>query len=102
MDQLSLINKDEQIGYEKTKTMIGPLWTGKLQNKKFLEECRTILFEKQLKTKNSLWKLLDVLEEESNAPMFFYNTDTIASNLKKPQSKMKKIFEELRKKGMDF
>ena len=93
----SLINKDEQIGYEKAKTMLGPLWTGKLQNKKFLEEYRTILFEKQLKTKNSLWKLLDVLEEESDAPMFFYNADTIASNLKKSQPKMKKIFEELRR-----
>jgi tRNA (guanine26-N2/guanine27-N2)-dimethyltransferase len=93
------IKPGEQIVYEKTKKAIGPIWTGKLQNKKILGELRSKLFEKKINTKNSLWKLIDILEEEADAPMFFYSADNLASILKKFQPKMKTIFEELRKKG---
>jgi len=78
---------------------IGPLWTGKLQNRKILRELRTMLFEKQLKTKNELWKLLDLLEEEADAPEFFYTTDKLASILKKSPLKMRTIFKKLQEKG---
>jgi len=99
MDFYSFIEPGEYIGYEKTKKFVGPIWTGKLHSKKILEELRTILFDKQLKTKKTLWKLIDLLEEEADAPMFFYTADNLASRLKKSQPKMKTIFEELRKKG---
>jgi len=101
MNSYRLIKPGEYIGYETTKKFIGPLWTDKLHSKKILGELRTILFEKQINTKNFLWKLIDLLEEESDAPMFFYSADNIASILKKPQPKMKIIFEELRKKGYE-
>ncbi len=101
MNFYNIIIPGEHIGYEKTKKFIGPLWTGKLNSKKILEELRTILFEKQLKTKNSLWKLIDLLEEEADAPMFFYTADNLASILKKAQPKMKTILKELRKKGYE-
>lgn len=101
MNCYSMIKPGEDIGYETTKKTIGPLWTGKLQNKMILQELRTILFEKQLKTKNLLWKLIDLLEEEADAPMFFYSADNIASILKRSQPKMKTIFEVLRKKGYE-
>ncbi len=101
MGYYSFIKPGEHIGYETTKKLIGPIWAGKLQSKKILGELRTILFEKQLKTKNSLWKLLDLLEEEADANMFFYTTDTIASSLKRSQPKMKTIFKEIRKKGYE-
>jgi len=95
------IKSGERIGYGKTKKIIGPIWTGKLHSKKILGELRTILFEKQLKTKNSLWKLIDLLEEEADSPMFFYTADNLASILKKSQPKMKTMFEKLKKKGYE-
>lgn len=66
-----------------------------------LEKLREIIFEKQLGTKNQLWKLIDILEEENNAPLFFYTTENLASILKTSPPKFNKIFEELRKKGYD-
>ena len=78
---------------------IGPLWTGPLQQKQQIKEIRTILSEKQLRTKPELWKLLDVLEEESAAPMLFYSADDLASMLKTSPPKMKNIFEQLKSRG---
>lgn len=82
-----------------SKTKIGPIWIGELQNKKTVSELRTILFEKQLNTKGDIWKLLDLLEEEADAPAFFFTTDSLSSMLKLPSPKMKNIFEKLRSKG---
>ena len=78
---------------------IGPLWTGKLENKKIITELITMLFERKLNTKKELWKLLDLLEEEADAPNFFYTTDKMASLLKKSPPKMEVVFERLKQKG---
>ena len=92
--------KSEMLSLEDTKNVdVGPMWVGKLQNKKVIEELRTILFEKKLNTKNMLWKMLDLLEEEAEAPAFYYNTEDFASVLKKSPPRMKTIFEELKNKG---
>ena len=72
---------------------------GKLQNKKTIEELRTILFEKQLHTKNEIWKILYFLEEEADVPAFFYTSDSIASEMKISPPKMEVIFEKLKNKG---
>jgi len=89
----------KNIPFSKGKNVeVGPLWMGKLQNKKVIRELRTILFEKELKTKNNLWKLLDLLEGEADAPSFFYESSILASIWKKSPPKMKTIFEELVKK----
>ena len=101
MKNYSVIKSNKLIGGETSKEDIGPIWTGKLQNKNLLKELRTILFEKQLKTKNEVWKLLDLLEEEADAPAFFYSSDSLASSLKKSPPKMETIFEKLRKKGYE-
>jgi len=94
------IVKSNELFTSKTKiAKIGPLWVGKLQNKKTVSELRTILFEKQLNTKNDIWKLLDLLEEEADAPAFFFTTDSLSSMLKLPLPKIKDIFEKLRSKG---
>jgi len=101
MKNYSIIKSNELIGGETTKNDIGPIWTSKLQNKRVVKELRTILFEKQLKTKNELWKLLDLLEEEADASAFFYTTDSLASALKKSPPKMETIFEKLRNKDYE-
>jgi len=78
---------------------IGPMWLGKIQNKKIIMKLRTMLFNKQLNTKNELWKLLDLLEEEADGPNFFYETDRLASIFKKSPPKMELLFEKLKEKG---
>jgi tRNA (guanine26-N2/guanine27-N2)-dimethyltransferase len=78
---------------------IGPLWLGKLHNRSAVKEIRTILFKKELNTKNSIWKLLSIFEEESHAPPFYYTTDHIASFLKISTPKIEKIFEKLTSRG---
>jgi len=94
-----LIKSDDFGFIKKTGINIGPLWNGKLHNKKITEEIRSILFEKKLNTKNNLWKLLDLLEEEANSPCFYYTTDYIASSLNKSPPKLNKIMKKLKDNG---
>jgi len=79
--------------------VVGPLWLGNLHKKLAVQQIRTLLFEKELKTKNSLWKLLSLLEEEADAPLFFYTTDDISSYLRMSPPKMKYLFEKIQQKG---
>jgi tRNA (guanine26-N2/guanine27-N2)-dimethyltransferase len=101
MENFSVIKSNEYIGSEKTDKDIGPIWMGKLGDLRLIKELRTNLFEKKLKTKNELWKLLDLLEEEADASAFFYSTDGLASELKKSPHKMEDIFVKLKKEGFE-
>lgn len=98
---ISTIEAGEYIGFDKTDRDIGPLWLGKLHDKKFIEEIRSILNEKELRAKNKIWKLLDLLEEETYSTEFFYTTESLASKLKRSIPKMEKIFEELKSMGYE-
>ncbi|UCF12151.1 MAG: tRNA (guanine(10)-N(2))-dimethyltransferase [Thermoplasmatales archaeon] len=100
MENFSVISPKEILIFsDNDEHDMGPLWLGKLHNKKAIKEIRTLLFKKELNTKNSLWKLLSLFEEEANAPPFFYTTDDIASFLKMAPPKIEKIFEKLTNKG---
>jgi len=99
MAQFSSISAiDVPLSKENT-ALVGPLWLGKLQKKAVLQEIRTILSTKELNTKNMLWKLLYLLEEEADAPPFFYTTNDLSSLLKQSPPTMEHIFERLRNKG---
>jgi len=97
LKNLSKIPSDEFVFSNNSDVDVGPLWMGRLQDKQMIKEIRTILFEKQLNTKNILWKLLDLLEEEADAPGFFYTTENVASLLGVSQPKMSTIFKKLKK-----
>jgi tRNA (guanine26-N2/guanine27-N2)-dimethyltransferase len=94
----SIPARDVPLSKENT-TLVGPLWLGKLQKKPVLQEIRTLLSTKELNTKNMLWKLLYLLEEEADAPPFFYTTNDLSSLLKQSPPTMEHIFERLRNKG---
>jgi tRNA (guanine26-N2/guanine27-N2)-dimethyltransferase len=99
MAQFSNISaRDIPLSKENT-TLVGPLWLGKLQKKPVLQEIRTLLSTKELNTKNMLWKLLYLLEEEADAPPFFYTTNDLSSLLKQSPPTMEHIFERLCNKG---
>jgi len=101
MSNLKTIKSGENLGFEQTNKDIGPLWTDKLQNKKVISQLITILFGKNLGTKKELWKLLDLLEEEADAPMFFYTTDSLASFFKTSPLKRKALFDKIKKEKYD-
>jgi len=99
MEDFSVIDpKEIALFSDNIKHNVGPLWLGKLHNKKAVKEIRTQLFEKELNSKHPLWKLLSLFEEEANAPPFFHTTNDIASFLKIPTPEMKNIFEKLTSK----
>ena len=102
MRNYSTIKSNELFSKKSKKIDVGPMWIDKIQKKRTIAELRTILFEKSLKTKNELWKLLDLLEEEADGPAFFYTTDGLASFLKKSPPKMEIISEKLKSKGYLF
>ena len=100
MKQYTHISSEKHFGLSGEKsTPIGPLWMGKLQQKKNLQSMRSLIFKRTLTTKHSLWKLISLLEEEAGAPSFFYTSDTLASQLKRPSPKMEVILGELIDRG---
>jgi tRNA (guanine26-N2/guanine27-N2)-dimethyltransferase len=100
MENFSFINSNKlTVTKNRGEQKVGPLWTGNLQRKKEIKQIRTLLFEKQLNTKNSLWKLLSRLEEEAGAKPFFYTTNDLASYLKTAPPKIEYLFEKIRQKG---
>jgi len=102
MKNFSTIKSDKLFSLESKIIDVGPLWVDKIQDKRTIAELRTILFEKSPKTKNELWKMLDLLEEEADAPAFYYTTDGLASVLKKSPPKMDIIFKKLKIMGYSF
>ncbi|RLF29790.1 MAG: tRNA (guanine(10)-N(2))-dimethyltransferase [Thermoplasmata archaeon] len=78
---------------------IGPLWIGRLHDKDIIKKLRDYLSEKDLNTRKTIWKLLDLFEEEADGPIFFHTTEHIASKLKISPPSMEKIFEKLCENG---
>ncbi|MBP1661938.1 MAG: N(2),N(2)-dimethylguanosine tRNA methyltransferase [Thermoplasmatales archaeon] len=83
----------------RTSCMIGPLWLGKLQNKTAVQEIRSLASTRELHTKHQIWRLLDFLEEEADAPAFFYTINDLSSSLKVSPPTMAHIIERLKNKG---
>lgn len=78
---------------------VGPLWLGALEEKTTLQEIRTLLSTTHLNTKHQLWKLIPLLEEEADAPPFFYTIDDLSSSLKVSPPPMAHLFDRLRSEG---
>ncbi len=101
MQELKVINSGENIGFEETKKTVGPLWLGDIEDKEAVENIRNIVFEKKLGSGKKLWKLLDMLEEEADAPCFFYTSESISEYLKNSSPKLIKIFDKLKNSGFE-
>ncbi len=78
---------------------VGPLWLGNLQKKTAVQEIRSLASSKVLRTKPLLWRLLDFLEEEADAPPFFYTINDLSSLLKVSPPTMEHIKKQLQGKG---
>lgn len=94
----SILSKDVPFSQEST-AVVGPLWLGKLQKTPVLQEIRALIPTKKLNTAPPLRKLFILLEEEADAPPFFYTTNDLSSLWKQSPPTMEHIFERLRIKG---
>jgi tRNA (guanine26-N2/guanine27-N2)-dimethyltransferase len=101
LDFFKIVNSSQLPWILKSKKDIGPLWTGDLHNKNILKELVSILLEKELKTKNSLSMKLDLFFEESDAPIFFYTSDSLSSFFNKSPPKQQFIFDFLKKNSFN-
>jgi len=99
ISKVKLIKKGKKVGLEKTDKNIGPLWMDKLNFKRVFNEIIPILSEKKLGCKNSLYKMIDILNEETDAPCFYYTTDGLSSYFKTSPPKKRNLFNFLEKKG---
>lgn len=99
MNNFRIVESGEKIGLQETKNNIGPMWLGKFGDKTIINEILSIISSKKLGCKKQIYKLLDILEEEANAPPFFYTTESIASYLKKSSPRLDLFFEKLREQG---
>jgi tRNA (guanine26-N2/guanine27-N2)-dimethyltransferase len=101
MNNFKIIHSGENIGIQKTKNNIGPMWLDKFGDKKTIGEILNIVSSKKLGCKNQIYRLLDILGEEADAPAFFYTTESIASFLKKSSPRRDLFFENLKKQGFN-
>ena len=99
MEQYSCIAAKEVPLSHESSALVGPLWLGALQKKTAIQEIRTLASAKVLNTKPQLWKLLYLLEEEADAPPFFYTINDMASALKVSPPTMEHIVGQLKNKS---
>jgi len=101
LDKIDVISSEE-IFNMKSKKNIGPLWMDNINNKNFIVNIRSILSDKTLGSKNILWNFLDILEEEAEAPLFFYTTDDLSSKNNVSTPKFDLLRREFEKNGYSF
>lgn len=99
MAQFSTLPAKEIPLSQEKSSVVGPFWLGSLQKKEVLQELHTLVSTKQLRTRPALWKLLVLLEEEADAPRFFYTTNDLSSLLKQSPPPLSRLFERLHQQG---
>lgn len=100
ISKIKVIPPNEFISFNRKKDYpIGPLWMGSLHNVNALKKIQSVVFSKTLSKKTMLIKLLDILEDESNAPPFFYTTDSISSELGISPPPLRLVMEKLKEEG---
>ncbi len=73
---------------------------GQIQDRKTIKNLRNILIKKDIgEQKNNILLFLQNIEDESDAPAFYFNTSDIASKLKVSTPKKNRLFNFLRKEG---
>ncbi|MEM3452188.1 MAG: tRNA (guanine(10)-N(2))-dimethyltransferase [Candidatus Hadarchaeum sp.] len=77
----------------------GPLWTGKLADKRFIQEVIADLSERNFGLKHQEISLLCRCAEEADGPPTFYDLNRLAGFLKKPTPKMGELISAIRSNG---
>lgn len=77
---IAINNKCPECGEE--LTIAGPLWMGKIQDQKFIDNMTNEITSKNLKTSKKILKLLTTCSEEANSLITFYDVHKISKVLK--------------------
>ena len=100
IDQISTVSSSKIPFIKETKEkQIGPLYMGFIQSAQAIQHMRSIILQKSFGSKHQMLSLLNILEEESNAPAFFYTINSIASVLKTSAPSRKAFFKVLSDQG---
>lgn len=77
----------------------GPLWLGRLSDSEFCEAMEAEAKKVNLKNSAKISKILNLVKEESDAPVTYYVLDKICDKLRLPVPSLKRICNELRGEG---
>ncbi len=76
----------------------GPLWLGKIVDKKFCELMRQGV-KKDLAHRSKICKILDLIDAEADASLGYYVVDKMCDKLNLPAPSIKRVIEALQKEG---
>jgi tRNA (guanine26-N2/guanine27-N2)-dimethyltransferase len=77
----------------------GPLWLGKIFDKKFCELMEEEAKQRKFRLKDRIGKILTLIKNEVEAPITYYVVDKLCDLLALPVPSVKKVVEILRKGG---
>jgi len=84
----------------KKEKLAGPLWLGNLFDKKLLDNLATSLEDfSYFQSYSTIQKKLELWRGEAGFEPFFYRTDLLSSQLKRPQPRMERLFQRLKDEG---
>lgn len=99
IDQITHIRSSLIPGQNEKEIPVGPLWTGYLHNKQVLRKIIQILSNKKVQTEKQISSLLNILEQESIMPAFYYSTNILSKYLKKNPPRLDYVIGLIQKKG---
>jgi len=82
-----------ECGY--TLSSAGPLWLGKISDVKFCAAIKNEAAERNLRQKKRILQLLNLIQNEANAPITYHVTDKISDKLNLPTPALTKIITNL-------
>lgn len=89
--------KCPECGY--TLSSAGPLWLGKISDAEFCAAVKNEAAERNFRQKKRILKLLNLIQNEADAPITYYVTDKIGDTLNLPTPALTKIVSSLEKEG---
>ena len=82
-----------------TLSLAGPLWTGRILDKRFCELMEEQVKHRRLRLANRIERMLALMRNETYAPITYYVVDKLCDALGLPVPPVKKVAETLRREG---
>ncbi|MGD2066114.1 MAG: tRNA (guanine(10)-N(2))-dimethyltransferase [Candidatus Bathyarchaeota archaeon] len=80
-------------------SVAGPLWLGRIADRKFCSLMEQEIEERGLRQEKRLLKMLSLVKNEAEAPVTYYAVDKICDKLNLPVPAQKKVLNKLREAG---
>ena len=80
-------------------SVAGPLWLGRIADKKFCSLMTREAEERGMRQEKRLLKMLSLVQGEAEAPVSYYAVDKICDKLNLPIPALKKVLDKIKKEG---